>query len=77
VGANQIWKSGSYASRQALAAAPLAWKVEATGDYNGDGRADILWRNASTGADTIWKSASRDTQQTVATVADVDWGIAP
>ena len=24
---------------------PLAWKIQGTGDFNGDGRADILWRN--------------------------------
>jgi hypothetical protein len=27
----------------------LAWKIVATGDYNGDGKSDILWRNESTG----------------------------
>ena len=26
-----------------------AWKIVATGDYNGDGKADILWRNTSNG----------------------------
>jgi hypothetical protein len=30
----------------------LAWKVVAVGDYNGDGRADILYRNDSTGM--VW-----------------------
>jgi hypothetical protein len=27
----------------------LAWKVVAVGDYNGDGKADLLFRNDSTG----------------------------
>ena len=27
----------------------LAWKVVALGDYDGDGRADLLWCNESTG----------------------------
>ena len=29
----------------ALAQVPTAWKVAGTGDFNGDGRDDILWRN--------------------------------
>ena len=32
---------------------PLDWYVTATGDYNGDGRDDILWRNES-GAVSNW-----------------------
>ena len=32
---------------------PLNWQVAATGDYNGDGRDDIAWRNSS-GAFTNW-----------------------
>ncbi len=31
------------------------------GDYNGDSRADILWRNSRTGANVIWRSANAAT----------------
>lgn len=32
-----------------------AWKVVGTGDFDGDGRSDILWRNGSTGANVVWR----------------------
>ena len=31
-----------------------SWEVAGVGDFNGDGRDDILWRNASTGAVSNW-----------------------
>ena len=33
----------------------LGWKVAGTGDFDGDGNSDILWRNAVTGANIVWK----------------------
>src|SRR6266480_3810946 len=30
------------------------WQVQGIGDFDGDGRADILWRNLSTGENYIW-----------------------
>jgi hypothetical protein len=43
-------------------------------DFNTDGKSDLLWRDISSGVDTIWKSANSATRQTVATVATV-WKI--
>jgi hypothetical protein len=37
----------------AYAQVPLAWKVAGVGDFNGDGRSDIVWRNDN-GALTDW-----------------------
>src|SRR5438046_4010985 len=31
-----------------------AWQVKGIGDFDGDGKADILWRNSSTGENYIW-----------------------
>ena len=33
---------------------PAAWAIIGTGDFNGDGRDDILWRNSGTGVLTDW-----------------------
>ena len=47
-------------------------------DFNGDGKADILWRNSTTGANTIWlmNGAVISSGATFATVVDPNWGIA-
>ena len=34
--------------------ASTSWQVDGIGDFNGDGRDDILWRNPSTGQTTDW-----------------------
>ena len=30
------------------------WKVAGTGDYDGDGKSDLLWRNDVTGENYLW-----------------------
>ena len=44
-------------------------------DFNGDGKSDILWRNSSTGANAIWKSASSSSSLAVNTL-DTAWKVA-
>jgi hypothetical protein len=36
------------------AAADQNWKIVGTGDFNKDGKVDILWRNISTGENYVW-----------------------
>jgi hypothetical protein len=57
-GAFTVWlgqSNGGFITNDAnaWAAVPTSWQVAATGDYNGDGRDDIAWRN-SNGTFTNW-----------------------
>ena len=53
-----------------------AWQVAGIGDFDGDGHDDVFWRNASTGANTIWRSANSGSRIPVATVAGASWQVA-
>jgi cysteine-rich repeat protein len=44
-------------------------------DFNGDRIADVPWRNSSTGANTIWRSANSATPQAVTAVASQAWHV--
>ena len=46
------------------------------GDFDGDGKSDILWHDTATGASTIWKSGSSSTQIAMTRVTDTSWTIA-
>ncbi|MGZ8269479.1 MAG: hypothetical protein ACXW20_18645, partial [Burkholderiales bacterium] len=47
----------------------------ATGDYDGDGKADVLWRNMSTGDNAIWlmDGATVIDQRSIPAVPDMGW----
>jgi peptidyl-Asp metalloendopeptidase len=53
----------------------LAWQIVGTGDFDGDGRFDVLWRNASTGANVVWRSGNYETQWSLATTSS-PWKVA-
>ena len=54
-----VWQGTStggflHGSPASATTSSTSWNVAGIGDFNGDGRDDILWRNADTGALTDW-----------------------
>src|SRR3978361_1464819 len=37
-----------------LGTLPTAWSIAGTGDFNGDGKMDLVWQNAATGERSVW-----------------------
>src|SRR5207245_494427 len=59
--------------------ADLNWTIAGTGDFDGDGRADVLWRNIATGENYIYfmdGTTIKPTEGFIRTVADQNWQVA-
>lgn len=78
--ANQADNARTLLQTMPLIAAFRTSKVQASrvsfrGDFNGDGRSDIFWRNTVTGANIIWLSGNASAQQAATTVPDPAWSV--
>jgi FG-GAP-like repeat len=57
-----------------LGVVPTSWHIVGTGDFNGNGKSDILWHNDN-GDTSIWLMTTTGTQVQVASTADL--GVVP
>lgn len=57
--------------------ADQAWKIAGVGDFNGDRRPDIVWRNSVTGSNVVWVMSGATILNTLSlpAVADTGWEI--
>ena len=55
----------------------LSWKIAAIGDYNGDGKSDIYWRNTSNGLNYVWlmDGLSQTSVALSSIVSDQNWKV--
>jgi hypothetical protein len=80
-GKNVVWymKGVSRTGSVSLpAVTDLNWQIVGTGDFNGDGWPDILWRyNGSGGKNVVWymKGVSRTGSVSLPAVTDLNWQI--
>jgi hypothetical protein len=53
------------------------WQIVGTGDFNSDGKTDILWRNKSTGQNVVWfmNGATYSSYAELMQVPDTNWEI--
>jgi hypothetical protein len=58
--------------------ADLAWKVVATGDYNGDGKVDLIWQHDTNASIVVWLMNGMNllsAQYVSASVSDPAWKV--
>ena len=59
--------------------ADVNWEVRAIGDFDGDRKADLVWRNTATGENLEWLMDGLSVQVAtfLTSVGDLSWTIAP
>jgi len=82
-GQNALWYlNGTALGGGSALFSPVAdgnWKIAGIGDFDRDGRSDILWRHATTGQNAIWLMNGTSVMAgtaLIATVPDLNWKVA-
>jgi hypothetical protein len=68
----------TFLSQALLPSVPdTAWQIAMAGDFNGDTKADLVWRNYVTGQNVVWylDGATFLGQSLLPRVADANWMI--
>ena len=73
-----LMNGATISSSVTFAVTDSSWSIAGIGDFDGDGKSDILWRNSATGADAIMlmNGATTLSNTIFSTVPGPDWNIA-
>ena len=72
-----MWRGADYASQPPAAAVGPDFDLAVVGDYTGDGRSDILWRNKNTGTNVMWRSGNPNYRVTIGAQTNQAWKVVP
>jgi hypothetical protein len=72
-----LMNSNSLGSSQTFSVSDPNWQVKGTGDFDGDGQADYVWRNSATGQNIVWFMSNNAyrTYQFLPAANDPTWNI--
>lgn len=51
------------------------WKLQGTGDFDGDGREDLFWRNTRDGRDVLWLGGHAGDEVQLMTIPELAWDV--
>jgi hypothetical protein len=73
-GTRLVFRMSWTPGKGSLGTVPVSWSIVETGDFNGDGKSDILWRDTS-GNTAIWFMNGATPTGASLGVVSTDWTI--